>query len=234
MTRRLSEQTTTFMVVHLVPIGRGRFELYSEASDEPGAAPGRHDRILRRWSHAVSVRWHELVDAARRGKARSRPTRWRDAVVGRLAETIAEQRTLWALRSQPSATLRYPSTVERHTARSVLDTTLAHARRHHLRWSIIDLLLFVASVVFFFIPGPNLVAYYFAFRFVGHIQSWRGARQAMDKIRWALEPDASLAELASLVDWPRAARAPRVAAIGAKLNLRRLSAFFDRVAMPST
>jgi hypothetical protein len=88
--------------------------------------------------------------------------------------------------------------------------------------------------VFFFIPGPNLVAYYFAFRFVGHLQSWRGARQAMEAIAWTLEPDAGLAELAALADMPREARAPRVAAIAAQLNLQRLSAFFDRVAVPST
>ena len=91
----------------------------------------------------------------------------------------------------------------------------------------------MASGIFFFIPGPNLVAYYFAFRFIGHLQSWRGARQSMDVIKWLHEPDASLAELASLVDRPRAERAPRVAAIAAGLNLQRLSSFFDRVAVPS-
>ncbi len=86
---------------------------------------------------------------------------------------------------------------------------MAHARRHHLRWFIIDVVLFVSSVVFFFIPGPNLVAYYFAFRFIGHLQSWRGARQAMDVIQWTFEPDSGLAELASLVE--RAARRARAA-----------------------
>lgn len=222
------------MIVYLVPIGRGRFELYSEAPDESEVASGRHEGFLRRWSHRVSVRWHELVDRARRGKGRGRITRWRDAVVRHLSETIAEQRMLWALRSRRSATLRYPSTVDQQTARSVLDAALSFARRHHLQWTIIDFLLSVASVIFVLVPGPNLAAYYFVFRLVGHLQSWRGASQAMDEVRWTLESDAGLAELASLVDWPRAARASKVAAIGAKLNLRRLPAFFDRVAMPST
>jgi hypothetical protein len=220
------------MVVFLVPAGRDRFELYSEAPEDLGAPPGREDGRFRRWAHQVSVQWHQLVEAARRGRPRSALARWRDAIVCRLAETIAEQRTLWALRTRTEATLRYPANISQERAKSELDRALAHARGHHLRWLIIDLILFVSSVVFFFIPGPNLVAYYFAVRLIGHLQSWRGARQAMDVIRWPFEPDAGLAELATLVNLPRAERASRVAAIAARLNLPRLPSFFDRVAVP--
>jgi hypothetical protein len=217
------------MVAFLVPAGRDRFEIYSEAPEGLDAPPGREEGRFRRWAHKVSVQWHQLVEAARRGRPRSRLARWRDAVVWRLAETIAEQRTLWALRTHTDATLRYPATIPIERARSELEKALSHARRHHLRWLIIDLVLFVSSVVFFFIPGPNLVAYYFAFRLIGHLQSWRGARQAMDVIKWSFEPDAGLAELAALVNLPRDERAPRVAAIAARLNLPRLPSFFDRV-----
>ena len=221
------------MVVFLVPAGRDRFELYSEVGDEPGAPPAREEGRFRRWAHAANLRWHQIVETARRGRARGRLARWRDAVVCRLSETIAEQRALWALRSHSEATLRYPAHVSVERARSELNQAISHARTHHLRWLMIDGLLFVASGVFFFIPGPNLIAYYFAFRFIGHLQSWRGARQSMDVIEWSHEPDAGLAELASLVDQPRAERAPRVAAIAAALKLQRLSSFFDRVAVPS-
>jgi hypothetical protein len=222
------------IVVYLVPAGRERFELYSEAPEELEPAPGDRDGRVRRWLHAAGVRWHQLVEQARRGGAHGRLARWRDALVCRLSETIAEQRTLWGLRGETAATLRYPANVDEGRARATLSRTLAHARTHHLRWFVIDLLLFVSSVVFFFIPGPNLVAYYFAFRFAGHLQSWRGARQGMEAVHWTLEPDAGLAELAALVDLPRDARAPRVADIAARLKLRRLSAFFDRVAVRST
>jgi hypothetical protein len=150
-----------------------------------------------------------------------------------LSETIAEQRALWALRSQTEATLRYPATIAVERARSELKRAITHARTHHLRWFVIDAILFVSSGIFFFIPGPNLVAYYFAFRFIGHLQSWRGARQSLDVISWSYEPDGGLADLAALVDLPRAERAPRVAAIAAQLKLQRLSSFFDRVAVPS-
>jgi hypothetical protein len=102
-----------------------------------------------------------------------------------------------------------------------------------MRWLLIDLVLFVASAPFALVPGPNILAYYLAFRLVGHIQSWRGARQGMERVTWSFEPDAGLAELQRLVDVPRAERAPRVEAIAAELKLPRLSAFFDRVAIPS-
>ena len=107
------------------------------------------------------------------------------------------------------------------------------ARSHHLRWLAVDGALFVVSGVLALVPGPNLIAYYFAFRVVGHLQSWRGARQGMDRITWDFETDASLTELVSLVDVPRDARAPRVEAIAERLNLPHLAAFFDRVAVPS-
>jgi hypothetical protein len=222
------------MIVFLVPAGGDRFELYSEVGEELGTPPPQEDGRFRRWAHTVNTQWHHLVETARRGRARGRLARWRDAVVCRLAETIAEQRTLWALRTKAAATLQYPATITAERAKAELDRAVAHARGHHQRWFIIDVVLFVSSVVFFFIPGPNLVAYYFAFRFIGHLQSWRGARQAMEVIAWSFEPDAGLGELAALVDLPREERAPRVAAIAARLNLTRLASFFDRVAVRST
>jgi hypothetical protein len=221
------------MVVFLVPVGRDRLELYSEAGDEVADPPAPDAGRWRRWAHNVNVQWHGLVEHARHGRARGRLARWRDALVCRLAENIAEQRTLWALRNRDAATLRYPSSIDAAAAKRALDRSVGEARVHHLRWFTIDVLLFVSSVVFFFIPGPNLVAYYFAFRFIGHLQSWRGARQAMDVVAWTFEPDAGLAELGALAALPRETRASRVAAIASRLNLPRLKAFFDRVAVPS-
>ena len=221
------------ITVFLVPAGHDRFELYSEAPDESPTSPAQNDRVFRQWAHRASVRWHALVEVARHGRPVGRLARWRDRVVSRLAETIAEQRTLWALRDQSSVVLRTPSSLETARVRAILEALLAHARSHHLRWLIIDLILFTVSGILFFVPGPNLVAYYIAFRLVGHLQSWRGARQAAETIVWMFQPDPGLAELASLVDVPRETRAPRVAAIAARLNLRRLTAFFDRVAVPS-
>src|SRR4051794_5422965 len=216
--------------VFLVPAGRDRFELYSEPPEEPGVAPTHEEGRIRRWMHEAHVRWQALVDRARRGEAEGPLGRWRDAMVCRLAESIAEQRTLWALRRQAAAVLEYPSTIDERRAGQVLDRALGAAQRHHGRWLIVDLLLFVASGVLFFVPGPNVVAYYLAFRVVGHFNSWRGARHGTARTRWSLHLEANLGELALLVDQPRDQRASRVEAIAERLNLRRLSAFFDRVA----
>jgi len=104
---------------------------------------------------------------------------------------------------------------------------LRHARRHHLRWLVVDLLLLIISGILALVPGPNVLAYYFMFRVFGHLQSWRGAKQGADATVWSFEPDSSLTELGSLVDMPREARAPRVAAIAERLNLPHLSVFFE-------
>jgi hypothetical protein len=221
------------MTVYLVPAGRNRFELYSESHDEGSESESKTDPADAGWFRRAAAQWHEWVERARRGSGQGRLARWRDAAICRLAETVAEQRTLWALRAQREAVVRFPSTLDAARARATLMDLLAHARRHHQRWFFVDLVLFVASGPVAFIPGPNLLAYYLAFRLVGHVQTWRGARQGMDRIAWTLESDAGLAELASLADVPRDVRASRVEAIAERLNLRRLTAFFDRVAVRS-
>jgi hypothetical protein len=220
------------MIVYLVPVGKERFELYAEPPEEPSAPPARTAGRLQRWSHTIGVRWHALVDDARRARGTGRVVRWRDALIRRLAETIAEQRTLWGLRGRTSATLLYPSTLKADAARAALNASLLQSRRHHGRWLIVDVLLLVGSAILALVPGPNLIAYYFLFRLVGHLQSWRGARDSLARVVWTCEGSPSLAELASLVDMPRDARASRVAAIAARLNVPRLSAFFDRAAVP--
>ena len=56
----------------------------------------------------------------------------------------------------------------------------------HRFWLTIDALGFIASGLLFLVPGPNAVAYYFAFRLVGHYLSMRGARQGLSVVRVAL------------------------------------------------
>ncbi len=222
------------MIIHLVPIGKERFELYGEPPEEPSDGPPDGAGLLRRWTQTAGVHWHALVDAARHGHSAGPLTRWRHALVRRLAENIAEQRTLRGLRGRSSVTLRYPSTVDAATAKAMLNAALAQGRRHHARWLAVDVILFIGSGALALVPGPNLIAYYFLFRLVGHLQSWRGACDGLAKASWTLEANQSLAELAALVDVPRAARQSRVEAIAARLNLPQLSAFFDRTAASSS
>lgn len=220
------------MTIYLVPAQRGCYELYSEPPDKDAHDAPPVGRV-RRWMHAANQQWQVLVAQAREGGAIGWFARWRDRIVSTLAESIAEQRTLWALRGQQSAMVHMPAPLSADEARSLLMTNMANARRHHLLWLIVDTVIFVVSGVLALVPGPNLIAYYFAFRSVGHLQSWRGARQGADVISWSFAHDPALTELAELVDVPRTARASRVEAIAERLNLRHLAAFFDRVAVPS-
>ena len=80
------------------------------------------------------------------------------------------------------------------------------------------------------LPGPNLVAYYFAFRLVGHFLSLRGARQGLRGVAWTTASSAPLAELRALAKADRAERRPRVDEVAASLQLEHLTRFFDRVA----
>jgi hypothetical protein len=83
------------------------------------------------------------------------------------------------------------------------------------------------------VPGPNVLAYYFAFRAVGHYLSWRGAQHALERITWSLHAEPALAELGQLAVLPRAAGAARVEAIADGKKQPRHAAFFDRTAVPA-
>jgi len=214
----------------LIPLGRSRFEPYAEPpvdADRPLA----HDAgRIRRWLHRANQQWHILVDGARLRSATTGFAKWRDSIVCKLADSLDEQRTLWALRNATRATVLFPSSLERDSARSLLDQILDAARSYHGRRLIVYVVLFVLSGVFFFVPGPNIVAYYLGFQSFGHLQSWRGARRALTGVEWTLQPSDDLAELATLVQEPQAARAARVEDIARRLDLEHLPAFFEREA----
>jgi hypothetical protein len=220
--------------VYLLPVGTGRFELYSEPPEDVAAGAAPPTGFIRRTLHRMHERWVEAVQTARRpAVGGGRLARARDWVVSRIAEMIVEQRTLWALRHATSAVLVHPSDVAEPDACAARDAVLTRARRHHGVWLAIDGALFAASGVFILVPGPNFLAYYFGVRVVGHYLSWRGARQALDRTEWSTRHEPALSELGHLVNEPREDRASRVAAIAASLNLPRLAAFFDRAAVPA-
>ena len=221
--------------VYLVPIGSGRFELYTEPPDDaPSGRPSDdRDGFWRRTVHRLHERWRHAAHAAHGTDAPAgRLARARDMMVRRIAESIAEQRTLWALRRVTSASFAYPADLSDASAAAVRERLLAHARRHHGRWLLANVVGVAVTAILVLLPGPNLIGYYFAFRVVGHYLSWRGARQALDRLSWRASAEPALTELGRLAHLPRAARAARVASLAAGLHLPRLAAFFDRVATP--
>jgi hypothetical protein len=216
--------------IHLIPLGKSRFEPYAETPVNDERPPAQDAGRIRQWLHRANQQWRSLVDSARVTTATTGFAKWRDRIVCKLADSLDEQRTLWALRNATRATLLFPSNIDRESARRLLDQILAGAQRHHGRWLIVYVVLFILSGVFFFVPGPNIIAYYLGFQSFGHLQSWRGARRALTGVDWMLQPSDDLAELAALVHEPHRNRAARVEDIARRLDLEHLPAFFEREA----
>jgi hypothetical protein len=226
------------MDVYLVPIGRDRHELYCEVPDEPdepvdSAGGGFFARLKARFSamlaEAERERRHDRDVQEPPGlfaRAKTRTLRW-------VAESIAEQRLLWHLRRQTGVCLFFPDDLDEADAIAFVRRQLTRDFDKHRFWLIIDSLGLVGSGVFFFVPGPNVVAYYFAFRTVGHYLSMRGARQGLDGVRWTAEGSAPLSELRRAINLERGERERRVHAVAETLKLEHLFKFFQRTAIPS-
>jgi hypothetical protein len=229
--------------VFLVPAGRGGFELYSETDDRPD--PGVAESAPRgAWSRLVHRFRVALADAEREQERReagivadrAHPTmgeRVKARVLRWMAERIAEQRLLWLLRGQREARLLIPAGLDPARAEKTLRSMLKRDADRHLAWSVVNGVVFVVSGLVAWLPGPNLLAYYFAFRLVGHVLSVRGARRGLSGVRWTIEPREALADLMRLDGLPPQERAARVRASADALGLRRLPRFFARTTSPA-
>jgi hypothetical protein len=223
--------------VYLVPVGAERYELYCEVPDDDedagGEAPpeGFFRRLVHRFRQMIAEAERERrLAAAERpargwfGRLRARAMRW-------VAESIAEQRLLWHLRKVANACLHYPDDLERDAAVILLRRQLGQDFDKHRFWLVVDSLGLVGSGVLMLVPGPNVLAYYFAFRVVGHFLSMRGARQALNAVAWQHLPSAPLTELRRLLGLDPGAREPRVHAVAESLRLEHLVSFFERSAV---
>lgn len=225
------------MDVYLVPIGRDRYELYCEVPDEPEPSS---DEEPAGFFRRMKQRFSTMLAEAERERRRSHGDEPARGTFGRLkartlryvAESIAEQRLLWHLRRQTAACLFFPDDLEEPRATTLLRRQLGRDFEKHRFWLIVDSLGFIASGVLFFLPGPNLVAYYFAFRIVGHYFSMRGARQGLDTVEWTAERSSPLAELRRAIDLDADERDRRVQGVADALKLEHLVKFFERMAIP--
>jgi hypothetical protein len=158
--------------------------------------------------------------------------RLRDRTMRWMAERIAEQRLLWHLRGCADARLVHPEDVAAPDAMTALRRQLAVDYERHRRWFVVDLLGFVASGAVMLVPGPNVIAYYFLFRFVGHFLSMRGARQGLRITRWQTQPSAVLSELRRTLSLHPDERVDRLHDIASRLGLPHLASFIQRTATP--
>ena len=224
------------MEVFLVPVATERYELYCEVPDEPDAPEAEPPRgFIRRMVH----RFREMIAEAERERRlgrRPEASSWTSRVKARtlrwVAESIAEQRLLWHLRRQREGTLFYPDDISESIAVEAVRCQLKRDLEKHRMWLAIDSVGFVASGLLVLVPGPNVIAYYFAFRMVGHYLSLRGARQGLSGMTWHHEPSPPLAELRRALDLRPEAREPQVRDIAHRLRLEHLASFFERAAEP--
>jgi hypothetical protein len=226
------------MDVYLVPVGSAKHELYCEVPDEPeadqpaGEGPGFFRRLRQRFSDMLAEAERERRQARASAPQGGWLARAKAQVMRWVAESIAEQRLLWHLRSQTDANLYFPDDLDESQAISELRAHLKRDFDKHRFWLTIHALLFVASGVFFFIPGPNFVAYYFAFRLVGHYLSLRGAKQGLSDVTWHAIGNSELTELRRAIGLAPAVRERRVNELALRLRLEHLASFFERTALP--
>ena len=224
------------MDVYLVPVGPQRYELYCEIPDDPEDEGGETPRgFFRGLAHRFRQTIADAERERRQGPPQGAPRGW----VGRLraktlrwvAESVAEQRLLWHLRRQTRACLFYPDDLDEATENRLLREQLGRDFDKHRFWLVIDSLGFVGSGLLMLLPGPNLLAYFFAFRLVGHYLSLRGAKQGLSGIAWTHERSAPLTELRRVLSLDPVQREPRLVAVAETLRLEHLVSFFERSAV---
>jgi K+-H+ exchange-related protein len=231
------------MDVFVIPIGRDRYELYCEPSVDPDAVVetvppvGVIGRLWHRFGvllRAAEERQHRRHDAhavSEDAEHRGPLKAVQERIFGWIAQRIAEQRLLWHLRRQTSAVAAHPQDMTFDQVMTLIRRTLQRDYERHRVWLVVDTLGLIASGPLMFVPGPNVVAYYFAFRVVGHWLSMRGAAQGLHRVSWSGRPCPPLTELRDVAMLEPPARDARIHDVAARLRLQHLTTFFERVAL---
>ena len=126
----------------------------------------------------------------------------------------------------------YPDDLSFDQATAIISLKLTQEYGRHRVWLVVDARGRAISGVCAVIPRPNLLAYYFAFRVVGHWLSMRGAVQGMKSIKWRGMPSSPLAELQLVANLDPKDRQQKIQAIATRLKLPNLPSFFKRVSTP--
>lgn len=217
-------------------MGRGVYELYCEQAPPADAEAGPPATgVVSRLRQRFSALLREAEEQQSRGDA-APPlgsgwmARLRHRGLAWVAERVAEQRLLWALRTADTAVLTHPDDIPFDTASAQVRGVLRRDYTRHRRWLIVNGLLLAASAALIILPGPNVVAYYLGFRVIGHWLSMRGATQGLQRTEWTGHPSTALTGLRTVAAAPPAERADRLHAIAMQLSLSNLPVFFERVA----
>ena len=225
------------MEVFVIPLGRGRHELYCENVEDPDNQEDGRKSGLSGWLRERFRRVLQATEPIVPGGLVVAPApnwlgRLEGWILGWLVERIADQRLLWNLRRQTNACVMYPDDLSFDQATAIISLKLTQEYGRHRVWLVVDASGLVISGLFAVIPGPNLLAYYFAFRVVGHWLSMRGAVQGMKSIKWRGMPSSPLAELQLVANLDPKDRQQKIQAIATRLKLPNLPSFFKRVSTP--
>jgi hypothetical protein len=223
------------MVVFLVPVGPERYQLYVEIPPDQEEAAGAEVH-QKGWIARQVQRFRAMLAEAERDRLRRESGEpgegsglWR-AILRKVAETIAEQRLLWHLRHQTVVEAQHPDDMSGATALETVRAEFARDLARHRRWTFIDAGIAAVTVPLVIIPGPNFLGWYFAFRAVGHLFAWRGARKGLTAIEWRTKPSAPLSQVRAALGLPTHDRRLRLLELGEQLGLQHLAAFVERVA----
>jgi len=221
------------MDVFVVPVGPDRYELYSEVADEPtdsDTGAGLFGGLRHRFNVMLRAAETRSLEGGSLGTHGTWRARLQERLIRWVADRVSEQRLLWSLRRAKAATLVFPEDLRFDQAMTLVLARLTRERQRHRSWFWVDLTGLVASALVMPIPGPNLIAYYFAFRVVGRSLSMAGASQGLWRTTWTGRPCSPLAELRAAVALEPGARRARLHDIGDRLSLRHLATFVERVA----
>jgi hypothetical protein len=136
---------------------------------------------------------------------------------------------LWRLRSVSEATAHFPGDQTSQQAADIVFHSLRRDGARHGRWLAVDSIGFCIAMPLSFVPGPNIILYYFIFRVVGHYLSWTGARQGTTGVRWAYQSSPPLTDLRRLSSLPMTERAALAHAVAERLGLERIDTFAERI-----
>jgi len=223
------------LLVFLVPLGGQRYELYCERQQTgPDEAPAGSG-----WFAGLRQKFSTMLRQAEEREDEAPPSagllaRLQARMMAWVAERVAEQRLLWNLRGRDAAIVAHPDDLPFEQVMEIVHQSLRADQRRHMRWLIVDTVLFIGSGIFFFIPGPNLIAYFFAFRLVGHWLSMRGAAHGRDTTSWTGRPSAEMRALRAAVARPAHERTRAIEPLGRELGLLKLALFVDRMLGRST
>jgi K+-H+ exchange-related protein len=232
------------MDVYLIPVcppGKDEYEMYCEhggddqdlVGDEH--ATGRFRELYQKFKAVLAHAEQQRQSGAPPGTegARSWSERMKDRGLRWLVEKIAEQRLLWRLRKETEVSLFHPDDISGEQAMKVARADLQHEAERHLKWTIIDGVLFVVTGALFWLPGPNVLAYYFGFRLVGHFLSRRGAMHGLSEVRWKTCATEQLSRLRQAIAMAGHERDHQVHQVASELQLPHLAKFFERTSIPT-